>query len=1017
MSLAWTTLQIPFAAGLNTKADPRALEAPALAVCRNAEFDEIGGLTKRKPYSSVGADILGGGTLANVRRIVEHGDERLCFTKDKLYSWSARDAKWVEKATYLAPKITEREVFVNPYEQLDTDRAELAGTILFTWADDATSVSNRLAYIAALDATTGAVILPPTSLGAGSDRPRLMVATTKVLLFWSQPNAGNGRVVVAALDPANLASSLASGIAAPTAVATSVGDTVSVYDVAPRGDGTTVFVGRQDSSSTPYWVALVTEALAVTLVSKARTAATLTVAAAAGVGVYVIRSSGANIRGDYLNPTTLADVTVDVAVGTAASASVNNVAVALHSFTGNGEGRAFWTSGQTVASTSYRTETNTFNLVMAGIGTQAILARRLALASRAFAHDGNSYAWLVFGGESYAAGSSIPTFRTSPQNTYFLFRGDGTVIAKAAQGVAGELPTVHLAGVQSLGSNRYAWGGKSQRRVPSNIGGRTDTYADHAPREIVVEFDSNEARRTGRLGRTLYITGGQILQYDGLGLWEVGFHLFPFTMAITGTTTPGNIDTGTHAYKRTRRWVNAHGEVEESTTATVISHTNTGAAQKKSFSTLDTLFATRKGNTIEDIVWRTLKNPTADAPFYRTNAIDPATFAGDNRYLQNDQSVSSLSYDDNLSDADLSLRETNYENGGILENLAPPAATIIAATQERLFLAGVAGQPYRIWYSKRRAIGEVAAFHDVLTVELPPDGGEIRALAFLNETLIAFCERAIYALPGDGFENDASGQNYGPARLLASDVGAASAEAVALVPQGLIFKSAKGWQLLDRGWGLNPQFGAPVADFDSDVIVSVHVMESRHQVRCMGSSSRCLVWDYLVGQWSEWTVADAVSAAMFGGTYHYATSTQVRAEQASYSAADYSLDVETAWIKLADLQGFGRVRKILPLGEFRSAHDLRIRVARNYVGDGAGSWTWFDSKFWPATPAVVGSALQVKHGPSEQVVEAIKVRLTDYATGSQVNAPAGEALRLTGLGLEVGLRRGLYRRLPVAQKQ
>ena len=49
MALDWQEVHIPLAAGLDTKQDPRALEAPALAVCRNVQFDETGGLQLRKP--------------------------------------------------------------------------------------------------------------------------------------------------------------------------------------------------------------------------------------------------------------------------------------------------------------------------------------------------------------------------------------------------------------------------------------------------------------------------------------------------------------------------------------------------------------------------------------------------------------------------------------------------------------------------------------------------------------------------------------------------------------------------------------------------------------------------------------------------------------------------------------------------------------------------------------------------------------------------------------------------------
>jgi len=43
--------------------------------------------------------------------------------------------------------------------------------------------------------------------------------------------------------------------------------------------------------------------------------------------------------------------------------------------------------------------------------------------------------------------------------------------------------------------------------------------------------------------------------------------------------------------------------------------------------------------------------------------------------------------------------------------------------------------------------------------------------------------------------------------------------------------------------------------------------------------------------------------------------------------------------------------------------------------------------------------------------------VTGSFTGGTFTAPTGEALKLTGLGLEVGISsQGLYKRLPAAQK-
>ncbi len=352
------------------------------------------------------------------------------------------------------------------------------------------------------------------------------------------------------------------------------------------------------------------------------------------------------------------------------------------------------------------------------------------------------------------------------------------------------------------------------------------------------------------------------------------------------------------------------------------------------------------------------------------------------------------------------------ENGSVLENLAPPPASIIAATNDRVFLAGVAGEPRRVWYSKLRVDGAVVSFHDTLTIEVAPEGGAITALGFLNGTLIVFKETAIYAIPGEGFDNTSGGQNYGPARRLSADVGAISAETVAVTPAGLIFKSSKGWYLLDSG-GAPRYIGGPVAAFDADEVVAVHVIENQHQIRCL-STARMLVFDYLVQQWAEWTIAGGLDATIWDGTYTYLAAAAVNTEQDTYTGLTYGWDVETAWIK-DELQGDQSVRWMMLLGEYRSPCTIRVRAARNYRESDASGVTWDDDKFITPTQTVVGGPLQLRHGPSRPKGQAIKFRFTAYEAGATTSAddpPTGEAARLTGLSLELGKKRGVFKGLP-----
>ena len=148
---------VPFAAGLNTKAHPFALDAPGLTICQNAEFDEVGALRLRHPYTSIGVNIYGGGTLASVRKLAVVGDELLAFTPDALYSWSEALTAWVDRGEHLAVATTETAMFGNTSDQVFVDRAELDGLAVYVWTE--VQAGATLCYLAARDTTTGATII------------------------------------------------------------------------------------------------------------------------------------------------------------------------------------------------------------------------------------------------------------------------------------------------------------------------------------------------------------------------------------------------------------------------------------------------------------------------------------------------------------------------------------------------------------------------------------------------------------------------------------------------------------------------------------------------------------------------------------------------------------------------------------------------------------------------------------------------------------------------------------------
>lgn len=997
--LSWNTWTMRFTAGLNQKADPRSLEPPELTILKDAQFDEIGGLQTRYPYAALGSNIYGGGTISNARRLVANGNELLLFTKDTLYSWSAQQSKWRSKGTHLAVKVEETPRFIRTTEQIECDRAELDDVIVYSWSE------NGHVFWGAEDKNDRTVLVPPQDLGEAS-RTRVVALDTKILLFYF--STLNTDLIVFAIDPANLSDTLGAG-----ATVVSSTDFNGYYDVVKvPGADTAAFVARR-TPTTSYEVGKVTSALVVTTSTKARTCTGAIALSVAPDGkIQVVRDVGGNaLKGDLLS-SALVDVFTDQAIGTYAS-DANQIACAHRSVTDSGYYRCyvFWSSNEQdrpTAGTEVKYNwANTNNTLSA----EATFLKNHAVASRAFDHDGRVYVNCVFAGLSEALPAVTYNQRAALQNTYFLLRDDEFLVAKSIVNTAGgyQSSASFLPGVAlTEGSTGYSWCGTERRSI--QLGGLASGYADRGPRDVTYTFDSNEARRCARLGSTLYIACGEgALQYDGVQLTEVSFHCFPYFFEATEGLLSGLIEDGTYSYKVTPRWDNGVGEIDRGTTATTgVITIGGGTPSNTTLGDLSPIHTTHKTSSAIAIeVWRTLANPTDDSPYFLVTSKDSSDTTGANCYVANDTSLGDLAdFVDELADEDLQSNETNPENGGTLENLAPPPATIVLAGADRLLLAGIAGSPYTIRYSKLRGAGEVAAFHEALSVDVPPTGGPIQALAFLNETLIALCDTAIWALPGDGFDNLGGGTNYGPARLLSTDIGVTDHDSVVVTDKGVIFKSRKGWYMLNRGWALD-YIGGGVSDYDSETVLAASVVESQHQIRFL-TSSRLLVFDTLVSQWDEDTISSGLHACIWNGAHAYLTSTGPYTQGTSYTSVDYGIDLETAWIKLSDLQGYGAIDMLQLLGEFRSDCTIRVRLARDYWKDGDGVY-FQDKTHTPSSTA--GMPLELQHSPSIRQVKALKVRITVTPTA------AGESVKLTGIAFKLGIQPGLNRNIPSASKQ
>lgn len=999
--LSWQPLTLKFEGTLETKQDARISTPPDFDLLRDAHFEEIGALQTRPPFGTVmgGGAIFGGGSLVNCRKLAKVNGELCLFTDTGLYSWNAQQVAWVLRGTHLAVSVDETPRLVTSGDQIDGDRAELSGTIVVAWTE------GGQVYAGAVDKTTGSVLVSPTAVSTAIGRPRLVALATKILLF---VEASSTLLTVRAIDPASPSGGI--GGAGTTILATNYN---LYYDVVRAGTQDLVVGACRRQTTTSYTVFTVTPALSVVTATPTRTCdGPIAVSAIPdGTKTQIVRANGNSVQGDLITTSTLADVFTGQAIGSSVSGTgISQVTAAHQSVQQGGQFRCyvFWSDNESSApEVSFGASTNWID-TGSSHGTAGPFVAFGGIASRAFDYNGRVFVWLAFGQASGSAGAGNLAVRATGQlqNAYFLHRDDGFLTAKATHSVGGGLApsTGRLPAVAPTGAGTFAWAAARRRIIPlgvsssttGSIGSINTGYAARELVDVAIAFDSNGARRSTQLGATLYIAAGEILQYDGRQIVEVGFHVYPWSIFSDAAVGVGAVANGTYGYKATYRWDNAQSELDRSTVAVVSNATVTGGPLLIELLTRPNPY-THKTSPLAAIEWwRTAVNPGADAPYYLVSSLDPNA-TNPNGYitcLAPSDFSANPKLNDGESDATATGNQTNPENGGDLENLAPPAAKVIVPTETRLLLAGVAGDPDAWLYSRERGDGEIASFHDSLRVEVPPVGGAITALWADDQFVYVARQTAIYAYAGPGIGNDGTGQNFTLVRTISRDVGVVSQEAHTPTPVGRLIKTSKGWYVLDGGGGLR-YVGGEVSDFDGDTVLAVHTITSKHQVRIL-TDQRLLVWDYrgLVattspgpGRWGEWTIAGGLDAILYNDVYTILTAAGPIQESASFSGLTYGLDVALAYIKPADLMGAVAVRRVMPLGEYRSAHLLRLRMYYNFDDS-----TVVDDVVWNPSPTVVGGPLQFAHGPKRRKCESFKVRLTACAAGLQATLATASGL-------------------------
>lgn len=575
-----------------------------------------------------------------------------------------------------------------------------------------------------------------------------------------------------------------------------------------------------------------------------------------------------------------------------------------------------------------------------GIGsavTPRAVRFQVHLASHAFRVGQRGYVWATLS-STYAL-----------QPTWFLCDEEMLPVGKMLFGLAYPqasdvytLPstTWHTSDANHEPKDRFVFFGALGYRQRAN----TDTQAGD-PNGVFLEpsiffytLDFLPYLRSAQAGRSTYIAGAQLWEYDGANLNEAGFHTAPEGVVV-GDGGAGNLDeTKAYGWRVDLCYKNAQNEEVRSWSNIVTTDASEfGGATFKATLTIPHVPMTRRDDSYF-LVFRTEGNGTE---FYLVSSRDPSV-TGENGYIANSRGAATYTFTDNLSDALLIAREYHPANAPTyVQPLPAPACELVAAGRDRLWLAGGELSPGEVAPSRYFRPGETPSFSPALNIQIDRNSEPITAIGFVGENAVFFRKTSAYTLDSDGPDNVLQGV-WGFPRLALADVGAVSQEGLALAGEGLYFQSTAGIRVITQGGGLRPPGAGLIGGLGTDVdtltgsgeYAAAVVVPKYSQIRWYSRDPEkpTMVVDYTKNTWTTFTGLECRGAVYWapGDTVLLARGdAEVWTEvEGRYLDGDrtYETLLRTAWLHGGNMGDFHRARRWALSGDADTGLSLRYRV-------------------------------------------------------------------------------------------
>ena len=335
--------------------------------------------------------------------------------------------------------------------------------------------------------------------------------------------------------------------------------------------------------------------------------------------------------------------------------------------------------------------------------------------------------------------------------------------------------------------------------------------------------------------------------------------------------------------------------------------------------------------------------PSVDIAIYRTLTLGDLLYrvTSETSLLYNDTTEAYyIRFQDDVPDTIADSNELLYSQplvpNSVIPNNCPVEFTQAATFQDQLWINDCE-DPQLWWYSKSFTTGVQVEFSNEQTLRFDPIYGPTVAAIAMDSNLIMFGTKGIWAINGLGPDSTGAGVPF-TVYSIASGAGLRDPDSLVLTPNGILFMSQKGIQLLNRGLQISQRqdgtnWGSPVEAYNGNTIVAAQLIPNTTEVRFTCASGVSLLYDYQYDQWGTNTNL-GVDSIVWNGTYYYLEAAgNVREEISNYYLDDstgFSLVATSPWMKFAGLQGFQRIWKFFLQGFFPGTNPIQVQIAYDY---------------------------------------------------------------------------------------